>query len=165
MNCGVPPHAVHSAALAGVTVVVVVVPWLQVYVGLPPETVSCPFVSWQTIRLAHAATLIVIVSEPQGKVYVIFCVPTPAVVGLKIPLALTPKPDHVPPAVAAVSAIGASVTHTSCGIQIVASQQVVGIGAHADAANSWTPPLREAFVEFPVPPHAIISPPEFTLTS
>ena len=67
--------------------------------------------------------------------YVTVSGPTPAVVGLKTPLALTPVPDHVPPPVAEVSVNGASVTHTSCGIQTVASQQVVAIGAQAEAAN------------------------------
>ena len=91
--------------------------------------------------------------------------PTPATAGLNEPDALTPVPLHVPPGVAGVSVIDGSVTHRFCGIQIEASQQVLAIGIHAEAANVCTPPDLEASLDVPVPPHAIISPPELTSTS
>ena len=95
----------------------------------------------------------------------IVCTPIPATVGLKTPVALTPGPLHVPPAVAVVNVKGASLAQTPCGMQIEASQHVEASGTQAVAAITATPPDRVASVEVPVPPHAIISPPELTSTS
>ena len=49
------------------------------------------------------------------------CVPAPAVVGLKTPVLETPAPNHVPPVVAAVRFIGASLEHKLPGSIIAAS--------------------------------------------
>jgi hypothetical protein len=61
--------------------------------------------------------------------------PTPAKLGLKTPDALTPFPDHVPPAAAVVSVTGESFEQKVDGIQMLASQQVEAIGTHAEAAK------------------------------
>ncbi|MFN5784482.1 MAG: hypothetical protein ACK457_00855 [Flavobacteriia bacterium] len=93
------------------------------------------------------------------------CDPTPAEAGLKIPDEFTPFPDHVPPAVATVSVTGESLIQNVCGIHIVASQQFKAIGVHAEAAKLCIPPVLDPELESPVPPHAIISPPELISTS
>jgi hypothetical protein len=126
----VPPQVTQSFE-----VVVVVCQFCHVYGPVPPETVKLPFVSIQTESVAQAVTVIVIDSDPHGRVYVIVCVPTPAVAGLKTPEAFTPGPDHVPPAVSGVRVTGASVTQIVVGPHTVALQQVAANGAQADAAN------------------------------
>ena len=92
-------------------------------------------------------------------------VPAPETEGSKFPPASTPVPDHVPPAEAVVNAIGGSVSHSVAGIQIVASQHVIAIGLHAEAAKDCTPPDRLLDELVPVPPHAIMSPLVVTRTS
>ena len=70
------------------------------YGPTPPDTVKSPLLSSQIVMDWQELTTMLIVSEPQGKVYVIECVPTPAIAGLKTPDEETPGPLHVPPAVA-----------------------------------------------------------------
>ena len=97
------------------------VSFCQEYGETPFETVIFPFVSTQAVRDTHGLTIIEdVTAKPQLNVKVTTCVPTPAIVGVKVPFADIPGPLQVPVTGAAeqltpelgaatVSAVGASV--------------------------------------------------------
>ena len=90
-----------------------VVELAHVYGPLPPLAVIDPELI-QTVTVLHDATTIVVVPTPHARLYVITCVPTPAVAGLNVPVValVIPGQPQVPPGVAACKLKAAAVEHT-----------------------------------------------------